>query len=420
MKVTHITTLDKSGAGRAAIRIVQALQSLKVNTVLLCLFTQLGLIDGIMRFVPKRNNLFKRILYRLGLRKRDYEQRAKLFSKYHVVDGMHWLHSDLRVDKHTTIKQADIIHLHWIDQMIDLSSFLEHTTQPIVWTLHDMGAFSGVCNYYYAYCSKFEQKCGACPALSSNIEDDLSRREWKMKYDLYRKHLQRLHIVTCSNWLADCARKSSLLCDVDIQVIPNCIDIDVYKPTKKKKQDNVIRFMLGAVNAKDPNKGYERLQHIVNKFASRVKQQIEVLVVGQNSEDLSFHENVIVKSFGFVEKDSDLATIYNQADLLLYGSYRDNLPNMIMEAMACGVPVVAFPVGGIPDMIIHEKTGYLADTEEDYIHGIQWCLDNKENLSIASRNKVLNDYHPMRVANLYYQLYEKIDDRLCKIEKNKL
>lgn len=408
MKITHITTLDKAGAGRAAIRIVQALRALDINAMLLCLFNQLGPIDGLVRYDFKRNNFFKRILYRLGLKKRDYVMRADLFLKYKVVDGMHWLHSDIRVDKHPIIKQSDVIHLHWIDQMIDLPSFLNYTTQPIVWTLHDMGAFSGGCNYYYYYCPKFEQQCGACPALSSTIENDLSRQEWQLKDQLYHKYLNRLHIVTCSNWLADCARRSSLLRDVDIRVIPNCIDVDVYKPLPKMHRDNVIRFMLGAVNAKDPNKGYERLQRMVNCYASQTQKRIEVLIVGQNSDELSFQHNVAVRSFGFVEGDSELASIYNQADLLLYGSYRDNLPNMIMEAMACGVPVIAFPVGGIPDMIIHEETGYLASTEEDYVRGIQWCLDNQEKLSLASRNKVINDYHPNRIANMYYQLYKEI------------
>lgn len=408
MKITHIVTVDRGGAGRAAIRIVQALRALDIDAVLLCLFNQLGPIDGLVRYAFKRNNLFKRILYRLGLKKRDYVMRADLFSKYKVVDGMHWLHSDIRFDKHPIIKQSDIIHLHWIDQMIDLPSFLNHTTQPIVWTLHDMGAFSGGCNYYYYYCPKFEQQCGACPALSSNIENDLSRQEWHLKDQLYHKHLNRLHIVTCSNWLADCARRSSLLRDADIRVIPNCIDVEVYKPLPKMHRDDVIRFMLGAVNAKDPNKGYERLQRMVNCYAAQTQKRIEVLVVGQNSDDLCFQENVLVRSFGFIESDSELAAIYNQADLLLYGSYRDNLPNMIMEAMACGVPVIAFPIGGIPDMVIHKETGYLAETEEEYLAGIQWCLDNKEKLSSASRNKVINDYHPNRIANMYNQLYKEI------------
>ena len=407
MKITHIVTVDRGGAGRAAIRIVQALRALDIDAMLLCLFNQLGPIDGLVRYAFKRNNLFKRILYRLGLKKRDYVMRADLFSKYKVVDGMHWLHSDIRFDKHPIIKQSDIIHLHWIDQMIDLPSFLNHTTQPIVWTLHDMGAFSGGCNYYY-YCPKFEQQCGACPALSSNIENDLSRQEWHLKDQLYHKHLNRLHIVTCSNWLADCARRSSLLRDADIRVIPNCIDVEVYKPLPKMHRDDVIRFMLGAVNAKDPNKGYERLQRMVNCYAAQTQKRIEVLVVGQNSDDLCFQENVLVRSFGFIESDSELAAIYNQADLLLYGSYRDNLPNMIMEAMACGVPVIAFPMGGIPDMVIHKETGYLAETEEEYLAGIQWCLDNKEKLSSASRNKVINDYHPNRIANMYNQLYKEI------------
>lgn len=407
MKITHITTLDKAGAGRAAIRIVQALRALDINAMLLCLFNQLGPIDGLVRYDFKRNNFFKRILYRLGLKKRDHVMRADLFSKYKVVDGMHWLHSDIRVDRHPIIKQSDVIHLHWIDQMIDLPSFLNYTTQPIVWTLHDMGAFSGGCNYYY-YCPKFEQQCGACPALSSTIENDLSRQEWQLKDQLYHKYLNRLHIVTCSNWLADCARRSSLLRDADIRVIPNCIDVEVYKPLPKMHRDDVIRLMLGAVNAKDPNKGYERLQRIVNLYASQTQKRIEVLVVGQNSDELCFHNNVTVRSFGFIEDDYELSAIYNQADLLLYGSYRDNLPNMIMEAMACGVPVIAFPIGGIPDMVIHKETGYLTETEEGYLAGIQWCLDNQEKLSLASRNKVINDYHPNRIANMYNQLYKEI------------
>lgn len=173
-------------------------------------------------------------------------------------------------------------------------------------------------------------------------------------------------------------------------------------------RDDVIRFMLGAVNAKDPNKGYERLQRIVNLYASQTQKRIEVLVVGQNSDELCFHNNVTVRSFGFIEDDYELSAIYNQADLLLYGSYRDNLPNMIMEAMACGVPVIAFPIGGIPDMVIHKETGYLTETEEGYLAGIQWCLDNQEKLSLASRNKVINDYHPNRIANMYNQLYKEI------------
>ena len=81
---------------------------------------------------------------------------------------------------------------------------------------------------------------------------------------------------------------------------------------------------------------------------------------------------------------------------------------MIMEAMACGVPVIAFPIGGIPDMVIHKETGYLTETEEGYLAGIQWCLDNQEKLSLASRNKVINDYHPNRIANMYNQLYKEI------------
>ena len=152
----------------------------------------------------------------------------------------------------------------------------------------------------------------------------------------------------------------------------------------------------------------EGLRKTLISVATQTQKRIEVLLVGQNSDELCFHNNVTVRSFGFIEDDYELSAIYNQADLLLYGSYRDNLPNMIMEAMACGVPVIAFPIGGIPDMVIHKETGYLTETEEGYLAGIQWCLDNQEKLSLASRNKVINDYHPNRIANMYNQLYKEI------------
>ena len=412
MKITHITTVDNSGAGRAAVRIVRALQD-SCSVSLLCLYKRYQSDELIVKYLPLKASLLTRLLRKIRVDISTEAKIRKILSKYRIIDGYTQFASDFRVENDMQIKTADIIHLHWISFFVDIERLFASTNQPIIWTLHDMGGFTGLCNYSMMNdehdCTLFEKQCGNCPILSSNKQSDYSNKQWKKRNQLYQKNLQRLHIVTCSNWLADCARRSSLLRDADIRVIPNCIDVEVYKPLPKIHRDNVIRFMLGAVNAKDPNKGYERLQRMVNCYAVQTQKRIEVLVVGQNSDDLCFQENVLVRSFGFIESDSELAAIYNQADLLLYGSYRDNLPNMIMEAMACGVPVIAFPVGGVPDMIIHEETGYLASTEEDYVRGIQWCLNNKEELGLASRNKVINDYHPNRIANMYNQLYQEVN-----------
>ena len=408
MKVVHLTTVDKSGAGRAAIRVTQALRQNGIDASLLCLHNQSGSQYGVKKYNVPKNNLWHRLLYRFHICLPDYKCREKLYSSYKVLDGVHWLHSDIRVERDTEVATADIIHLHWVDQFVDLPSLLKQAKQPIVWTLHDMTAFSGLCNYYYYYCPKYKEQCGKCPAIDSDNEADLSRTLWREKRNLYRKYLHRLHIVTCSNWLATCARESSLLSKADISVIPNCVDTEIYYPMLHQVEYSVLRLMLGAADAKDPNKGYERLVRIITKFALQTEYRVEVLIVGNNSNDIVLPDNINVVSYGFVDSDMELAKIYNKSDVLLYGSYRDNLPNMIMESMACGVPVVAFPIGGIPDLVEHKETGYLAESEDDYIEGIKFCVKNREILGRNSRNKVLREYTPAIVAEKYKKLYLQV------------
>ncbi len=407
MKVIHLTTVDQSGAGRAAMRIVRALKQYGVDTILLCLFRRIKDNPDTIQYITPRSTIWFRIAKKMRLVSTADQRRQKTFAPYSVKDGTHFFCSDSKVEQSDWVQNADIIHLHWIDQFIDIESLFSRTKQPIVWTLHDMGAFSALCNYYY-YCPRYKEQCGKCPALGSSDEEDVSRQIWLHKKKLYRENLQRLFIVTCSHWLAACARESGLLKYANIRGIPNCIDTAVYKPVERKRDENIVRVMLGAVNAKDPNKGYERLVRIVERLVKEQDLHIEVLVVGHGSDNLPFSAAISVKSFGFVEADEDLAAIYNQADILLYGSYRDNLPNMIMEAMACGVPVVAFPIGGIPDMIEHKKTGYLAQSEDDYIAGIMYCLNNWTLLRNNARQKVLEQYSPNVVAEMYNDLYNEI------------
>lgn len=407
MQVVHLTTIDQSGAGRAAMRIVRALKQYGTDARLLCLFRRVLDNPDTAQYSIPRSSLWCRLCKKLHLCLSADQKRYRAFSKYIVKDGVHFLTSDSKVENDVVVQQADILHLHWVDQFVDLSAFFSKTKQPIVWTLHDMGAFSGICNYSNC-CSRYKERCGKCPAIASLDDNDISRKVWSDKNDEYQTNLHRLFIVTCSHWLADCARQSSLFRDANIRVIPNCIDTNIYKPFSKQRNDNIIRVMLGAVNAKDPNKGYERLVRLVDRYAIEKKQHIEVLVVGHASDDLQFHSNVSVKSFGFVEEDEDLVAIYNQADLLLYGSYRDNLPNMIMEAMACGIPVISFSIGGIPDLISHKTTGYLAQSEDDYLIGMDYCLSHRRELGENARKKVLKNYSMHVVADMYNQLYQEI------------
>lgn len=408
MQIVHLTTVDQSGSGRAAMRIVRALKQQGVDTYLLCLFRRVNNNPDTVHYVPPRSSLIVRVLKRMHLNITADEQRRRAFVPYQMNDGVHFWHSDCKVEKSEMLKKADIIHLHWIDYFVDLPLLFGETRQPIVWTLHDMGAFTGICNHYYHYCTRYQLQCGSCPVLDSHDENDISRKQWLEKNQLYQFNLHRLYIVTCSQWLADCAKESGLLRNANIRVIPNCIDTSVYKPLPHQHSDGIVRVMLGAVDATDPNKGCLRLCRIIKRWAQKIGGTVELLVVGHNSEQFDLGENVVVRAFGFVEGDKDLAIIYNTADLLLYGSYRDNLPNMIMEAMACGIPVISFSVGGCIDMVEHKLTGYLAQSEDDYLEGIDYCLAHWEQLRQNARTKVEHCYSQKVVADMYHQLYQEI------------
>ncbi len=408
-KIIHLTTLDLSGAGRAAMRIVDAQCRAGWNSLLLCLFKRSkNASKNVVQYNVPNMSLWKRILKKLHLFTPAYIETAKRLKAYKVVDVISILHSDCKPENDTLVRSADILNLHWVHDFVDLRDFLNKTTQPIIWTLHDQGAYTGCCCYANE-CQRYMDICGACPALSSTQEEDYSTELWKEKYELYQKHASRLHIVCCSNWMADCARQSALMKHLDIRVIPNCIDTDLFTPSPLPNNSRKISLLFGAMNAKDKYKGYLRLVEVLALMSTRedfAAYDIEVLILGENSDgvvDLPYPTRYL----GFINNDSELVKVYQESSLLLYASYRDNLPNMIMESMACGTPVVAFDVGGISDLIDHKENGYLAQTQDDFVDGVLWALQNRSQLSQVAREKVIRCFVPEVVAKQYIQCYQE-------------
>ncbi|MCM1575918.1 MAG: glycosyltransferase [Bacteroides sp.] len=408
MNITHLTTVDRAGSGKAAMRIVQALRSVDCKAILLVLHKQLLGHDEIIRFHIPKKPLYIRILKRLHIWHTKEEQINKQLECYHINDAFSLMQSDIRIDQHPLIHQSNIIHLHWMNTFIDLQSFFQHTKQPVVWTMHDMSACCSCC-CYGEECGRYKEKCGACPILASSDSEDYSRQQWYYKNAVFQRHMHRLYIVTPSVWLADKFRESSLFRNAHICVIPNCIDTAIFYPLKQPHPQDEVHVLLGAMDATDIRKGFLRLVRILPKLQQKLlNKQLVVHVVGEKSGHIQINNDIVVKSWGFIESDIELAKLYNSVDLLLYASYRDNLPNMIMEAMACGVPVVAFPIGGIPDMVKHKQTGYCAANEDDYVQGCLWCLQHADSLSQNALKKVQTEYLYSVVANQYQQLYNDI------------
>lgn len=332
--------------------------------------------------------------------------------------------SDLRgTALHGALKKLDydVLHLHWINQrFIPLEDLPKD--KPIVWTLHDSWPFCGICHYFFD-CDEYQKQCGDCPFLHSGKQNDLSYKAWKRKVELY-KDLD-LHIISPSRWLADCAKRSSLFGRFPVEVIPNCLDVETYRPLDESEISPRWReyqerrpkkpFVLyGAVNAAtDKIKGFANLLSALKILEQKGHaDDFELIVFGATESELSMEVNIPIHCVGYIANAKDLVSLYNLSSVMVVPSHTENLSCAIMESLSCGTPVVAFDIGGNSDMVEHKVNGYLAKKTDDtdLADGILWSLENNADnrLGKAGREKVLRYYTFDVVCGSYKELYNII------------
>ncbi|TKB74907.1 MAG: glycosyltransferase [Nitrospira sp.] len=313
----------------------------------------------------------------------------------------------------------DIVHLFWVSDGFFRIETLKTFKQPIVWTLHDMWPFTGGC-HYDDECGKFRQSCGNCPVLRSESEHDLSRRVWARK----RKSWEGVPIVVVatSYWLADMARSSSLFRDRRVEVIPNGIDTEKYKPMSKEAaraaymlpQDKHL-ILFSAFNAtSDKRKGNQFLARALEIMSQAGwGSKTELVIIGATRPEVPHEMGMKVHYMGHLHDEISQVVLYSAADVVAAPSMQENLSNTVLESLSCGTPVVAFNIGGMPDMIDHRINGYLATPFEptDLARGMMWVLENKDRHAILSqraRQTVVERYPLLAIANRYLALYQSM------------
>lgn len=283
-----------------------------------------------------------------------------------------------------SIIEADVIHLHWINKgFVSLSGLrqLLALNKRVVWTCHDMWPFTGGC-YHPRGCNHFEASCGNCHYLKSPSDGDLSRRVFSAKQDLYAAVGQNLSFVTPSQWLKEQALKSGALTESlrgSISVIPNPIDTDYFYPGSLDDssrnnaevmdagiEDKPFTLMFAAANLGNAAKGFAEFRWVCNELVARGFSQLQALIVGENRiGDLGL--NCKHRELGFIKDAAQMREAYWQTDVYVTTSHEENLPTTIMESLSCGVPVAAFAVGGIPEMLVadgEDQTGFLVPKSE--------------------------------------------------------
>jgi len=411
LKVLILNTNDISGgAARSAYRLRAGLQSIGVKANMLVQNKEGGdnAVDGPTDLIGR---LLAQIRPRMDKLAVTYypKRNGMIFSPAIVPD---------RLTEKAFRLRPDIVHLHWMAHGNLKIESLRWFKTPLVWTLHDSWAFTGGCHVPLD-CTKYQQKCGACPALGSTTTHDLSRWIWKRKFKNWQK--LNLTLVSPSRWLADCARSSSLFHNVRIEVIQNGLDLMQYRPYNKALARDVLRLpqdkkliLFGAMDSmKDAVKGFHLLLPAIKKLAIKHADQFELVIFGAS-------EPVQLPAFGLkahymgrMHDDAAIALMYSAVDVFVSPSLSENLSNTIMESMACGTPCAAFRVGGIPDLIEHERSGYMASPfdPEDLARGIEWMLEDdgrRQQVSQQARAHVERNYSLDTIAHRYLTLYQDV------------
>ena len=417
--ILHIALDDGgSGAGRAAYKLHAGLRRLGHES---SMFVSRKISDDptVQAFEPPADQQSRQEREERRRRiKKDFELYGGSRPPYLIGDGFTDDRSANGPELLEQLPSCDLINLHWFGNFLDYQTFFTTIPEetPVVWTLHDMNAFTGGC-HYDNYCGKFAYSCGACPQLGSDNDEDLSRQVWARKNEAFgRVEDDRLQLVAVSHWLAEEAGRSSLLGGFPITTINPSLDSQVFAPRDRAAARSalgvpedaaVVLFIADSLITR--RKGFpllaealESLQDVPNLF---------LLSLGHH--DPGTIKNVPHLNLGYVEDDLALSGVYSAANVFVMPSLQEAFGQTVLEAMSCGTPVVGFDLGGIPDMIRPGITGELVPPKDPEALGkaIRGLLEDPERratLSANGRRMVVEEFAQDVQAGRYAELYRSM------------
>ena len=415
MKVLILNTSERTGgAAVAANRLMHALCKQGVEAKMLVrdkLSDDERVISVNQSWFQRRLNFLRFVWERLVIFLCNKLNRKDLFRVSIANTGVN-------LAAHPLVKEADVIHLHWINQgFLSLKGLrqLIATGKPIVWTMHDLWPATAIC-HYPGDCANYQTACAHCAFTVPHPLWDLAASTFREKG---RIAFDPITFVGCSQWIAQKAQQGRWLRTASFTSIPNPIDVSVFKPVERmaarrhfRLAEDKLFVLFAAAKLSEVRKGaayfVEACQALYRVYGDRM----EVLLMGNSAGELEQRVPFRVNVLGYLSDAQEMALVYNCADLFAIPSLEDNLPNTIMEAMACGTPCVGFQTGGIPEMIDHVQNGYVAHYQDakDLAKGIQWVINHPdpEALRQACVEKVRTHYAEAVVAQQYITLYEQL------------
>jgi glycosyltransferase involved in cell wall biosynthesis len=410
LKVVNISISISGGAGRAAYRLHQSLLNTNVVESSFVSFDKSFPKDAVNCNTYTYNPpLYKKLVNKLiKVFKNDAANKRLLIEKEYnkIVNDLQCEITSLPFGQQhllsqPAVKNADIINLHWVSGgLLDYDQFFKNCDKPVVWTLHDMNPFLGIFHYQQ-------------DEDNNIIANDLDTKVKEFKKKVMDKMQAPFEIITPSDWLSDEAKKSDRFKKLNVSTISNSLDHNVFY----FKKNNAVKSNLGidterivfcfiAQSIDIPRKGFQLLYEALKQ----IEKPVTIIAIGDLPDKLDW-SGIDIQFVGPVNDNNKLADFYSAADAVVLPSIEDNLPNVMLEALACGTPIVGFPIGGVKQYVINDKTGILAKevSVSALANAIEEFVEKKNNFSRTVISDFAKEYFSDDLqSSSYLAVYKRL------------
>lgn len=417
MKILHINTYSTGGAATAAIRLHLALLKSGYNSKILFLSGTGSIENGYywnvqekvaikkgfpVRFTEKIERIVQEIL--------PYRFKRRNISKNSITPTVEIFTSPISnfsIDEHELVKEADVIQLHWVADFLNWKDFFEKVKKPIFWYFHDMNPILGGVHYSDDL---------------KNIQNSYLENKELLFNQIKENSLasaNSINIQCDSNWLTmETVKSGRFSIAKNIETIHYSLDFDIFYPLEKiglKKYLGIdldyTVILFGCENIRNKRKGLDLLIDALNLIKD--KKKIMLCTFGSGF-DLKHEtkDKFLIKNFGKIDNLDLQRLVYSVADFFIIPSRQEAFGQTALESLACGTPVVGFNTGGIPDIILDEVNGLLAEkvTSKDLKDNIVRLIEDKEllyKLTQASRNSVTMRFSQERQVKAFVKRYSE-------------
>ena len=402
MKILHILYTDKGGAALSCLHLHLALLKVKGVDSKVIVYQKTTDTPEVYRYGNRLRLLWSRLFSKtfeiLGLR---LTERSKFKEMYRIGKGFYTLpYSPIDLSKCKWVEWADIIHLHWVNWYLDYPSFFVKVKKPIVWTLHDENLFYGAAHY----------KRGV-------LEDNDMEKKLQIMKQKVIGPLQNISIVYCSEYMYNQYKTHPIVANKRQTIINNMVDETRFRPYDKNEmrirydipQKKTV-FVFSAANLFDPRKGLEVLVEALKSIFTT--NEVIILAIGDNGNHILPE---MVRSAGYVNSPDEMSKLLSCGDFFAMPSYQEAFALTSLEAMACGLPVVAFPCSGTSELI-NENNGIICSdfTVEALEEGIKQLMSKSYDAQ-AIRQDVISKYSPNVILEKYINCYRQVLPKSCLI-----